>query len=243
MRYLLTILIIALALPAVAANRDLPSDMRVLDDANITRHSLERYESDCLLGNPAAPLGVVADWYYGHETYTTPVAPGQDGCCAEGFVLTSVSFLIDFGVEDVPSTFYVRAGLRGSVDNGGGCYQPSDELYSSPTYVVTLTKASLYEFEIPIEPVDADCVMDAGPYFAFVEFPEWFEDGKNPDAIVDDKTELCTNWYDFYGLGWEDLLVDYGFTGNLVMWADAVCCQEGVSNEDASWSGVKQYFR
>lgn len=66
----------------------------------------------------------------------------------------------------------------------------------------------------------------------------WF----TAEMITDDFPTACTSFND-WGSGWHDLVVDFGFPGNLVMWADAMCCEDPIAQERRTWGDVKSLFR
>jgi hypothetical protein len=244
MRSLIIILVLCLALPAAAANRPSAGVAKPLDPANIVSLRAGSLATpDATVGNTKAPTTIVPDWFYGKESYTYPVSAGQMPMCTDGFAPLSVTIYMGFGPEDVPAVFTMSGALRTTTTASPGCIQPGARLVETPLYQVTVTEPGDYRVDLPFAEAGMSCIAGPGPWMAEVYFPDWFPDGMLPDGMADSSPTSCTSWYNFYDLGWEDLVADYGWNGNVVISMEAACCANGVPVQEQSWGTVKSLFR
>ena len=68
----------------------------------------------CGVGNPNPLAFALTDWVWGAERYKYMfyADPAQCTACTEGFTVESVGLVLQFGVEDVPSTFDCRVDFE-----------------------------------------------------------------------------------------------------------------------------------
>lgn len=201
-----------------------------------------RVEADCVVGNNdfANILGYYGSWWLGYEDYAFHINRlHQAPCgCIEGWAIRSVHMLLAL---DVDCNILVQPAVYTAVEVSTGCYAPGVEMYAGPTYQITgIPELNYWDIELPIGE-DAFCQVPAtGNYFIVFRF---LDDGPGMFGIPVSANPLTCKNYNDWGSGWADLVVDYGFQGNLLMWADVDCCIEGVKTEDSSWGSIKQLFR
>jgi hypothetical protein len=166
-----------------------------------------------------------------------------DTCgCPLGFHLEAVHLMMQFGAEDVPASFDVYVDLEDAVwDDLTGCYYPGAETCTSLIYTVDITTEGVYDISIPIFSQCACAHLDYW-YFLSFHFLTNFAGTALPGLIADDFPVGCFSWND-YGFGWQDLVNDFGWPGEIIMWGDALCCELPVSSEDNTWGTVKNLYR
>lgn len=232
-------IVLALCLSLVAG-------LAVAREATLTRVDLDRVsssrvEADCVVGNNDFDniLGYYGSWYAGFEDYAYHITRlHQLPCeCTEGWALSAVHFLLAL---DVDTDIMVQAALYTAVDLGGGCWAPGVEVYASPIYDINgIPELAYYDIELEFAGEEFCQVPPSGNFFLVWRF---LDDGPVYGLPISDGPLSCKNYND-YGNGWEDLVVDYGFAGNLLIWADVNCCLDSVPTQDSSWGSIKQLFR
>jgi len=118
------------------------------------------------------------------------------------------------------------------------CPFPGPEECASDLYQVVLGQAALYDIALAI---NCGCLCVDGTYLLSV----WFESctsGAGLELVTDEFPSPCTSWNN-WGLGWEDLVTGFGFPGNLIIFADAVCCASPSAVERTTWGTVKETYR
>lgn len=193
---------------------------------------------DCLVGNPNPFFYAVPDWIWGAEKYTYIYRPYDTCGCPAGFTVDFVHMIVQFGAEDVPVTFdaYVTVDSQAWNDELG-CWYPGDAVCASEVTSITIDTPGLYDIGLPT--ADCACASMNYQYSLSYVFDSTF--ASNPDIVTDQYPSDCTSWND-YGLGWYDLVADFGFPGNLMLWADVTCCQTPVANAEETWGGVKSLY-
>ncbi len=200
-------------------------------------------DGDCQMGNLNPPYWALGDFIWGAEKYKYLFYADPDQCpvCTEGFTVESVTLYVQFGVEDVPSTFDARVDFEEAIwDDALQCWYPGPEICVSSAYTVTITDPGFYAIALPMDNVCA-CAEFGYWYGISFEFLTAFESGTEPDIITDNFPVGCVSWND-YGAGWADLL-DFGFPGEINMYADIVCCSNPVTTEKNTWGEIKAMFR
>lgn len=206
--------------------------------------------SDCVIGCTMPPAFAITDWIWGDEGYKLLVCPYM--CCTVcplGWWIEDVNWYMQFGPEDVPAVFDVYVDLEDALwDPATQCWYPGIEDCISQVYTVTIDAAGLYEISIPLYD-ECDCAyffdpITLDPYYYFLSFHivTFFDPTMRPDAITQDSPVACTSYND-YGFGWEDLVVDYGWPGNIIIWANALCCDFPIAAAPATWGNVKSLYR
>lgn len=231
------VLCLALSVQALAGTKDLA--ITRVDDATVANLSAARAE--CVVGNLNPIAYSITDWVYGLEAYKYLFDPTV-GCdlCQSGLVVREVHFLLNFGVEDVPATFSAYADVEESIwDAAIGCLYPGPEICVSDPVEFTVDTEGLYDFSIPIV---CECMEVGYPYFLSFHFTTEFPETGRPDIITDEAPLGCVSWND-YGTGWFDLVNDFDLPGEIIMWADADCCEDPVATETKTWGDIKSLYR
>lgn len=193
----------------------------------------------CLVGNPNGIHYAIPNWIWGAETYTYLYDPLETCGCSAGFEIDAVHMIVQFGAEDVPQSFEASVAVGGAVWNAdSGRWEPGPAICSGPVTGIDITAPGLYDIVLPME--SCGCMELVHRYAISYTFEGFFS--SPPDVVTDNLPQPGTSWND-YGLGWYDLVVDFGYPGNLLMWADATCCESPVGDEPASWGTVKSLYR
>jgi len=217
------------------ADRDVT--VRRLDSEEILT-ILDADRQDCEVGNPNPFFYAIPDWIWGAERYTYIYDPAATCGCMAGFQVEFVHMLVQFGPEDVPITFDAYVTVDGEAWNDElDCWYPGEPVCASETVSITIDAAGIYDIGLPTP--DCQCAGMSYRYSLSYVFADALT--SNPDVITDQYPVDCMNWND-YGLGWYDLVADFGFPGSLMMWADASCCQTPVANADAAWGEIKSLY-
>jgi hypothetical protein len=243
MKQLRIILLVTLCI-TLLGSQALARDVVVtrLGDPDVQIVGPETQRQDCMVGNLNAAAWAIGDWILGNEVYGFVFDPLATCDCPLGFQLEGVHMLMQFGPEDVPSTFEVFANLAEAIyDPALGCWVPGPEVCAGEVYTYTVEAEGLYDFLLPIGD-SCECAFMEYMYMLSYHFPNPFPTGMAPDAISDDLPSNCTSWNDF-GSGWLDLVVDFSWPGNILMWGDVACCEFPVSNDDNTWGGIKNLYR
>jgi hypothetical protein len=216
-----------------------------LDESELLFAGAATTRGDACWGNLNDPAYAITDWVWGGETYAYGFTPPVFQCpCPLGFHVESVHMLLQFAPEDVPATFdaYVNLAADGQTDiMPPPCPFPGVEECVSPLFTVTITDPGLYDIALPLYDY-CDCAYLEYGYFLSFHIPTVFPETMRPNMITDDLPSGCTSYND-YGLGWDDLVVDVGFPGNIVMWADIICCENPVAVEQGTWGLLKTLYR
>jgi len=195
----------------------------------------------CQMGNLNPFVYAITDWVWGNEKYKYLyyADPAQCTVCTEGFTVESVTLYLQFGVEDVPSTFDARVDFEEAIwDDALQCWYPGPEICVSSSYTVTIDNPGLYAINLPM---DTACACAHFGYWYGISFEFLTAFDSNPDIITDDNPVGCRSWLD-YGMGWGDLL-DFGFPGEITMVADIDCCHNPVPTDESTWGDIKAMFR
>jgi hypothetical protein len=158
------------------------------------------------------PAYAITDWYYGLEWYANYQDPEEFGCVdVWPFEVVDVGFNIqvDYAMDiDVQGFVFENVGTP-------SCPLPGDILCETPTYTVSIPSSGHWAIGLPMS--EQCCVYE--PYFAGIYiYTDLY--GSGSDALsTDDPTAECRSYND-YGAGWEDLVVIYGWPGEMVLWSD-----------------------
>jgi hypothetical protein len=197
----------------------------------------------CQVGNLNPLAFAITDWVWGSEKYKYMFFADQAQCtsCTEGFTVDSVNLVMRFGPEDVPSTFGARVDFEEATwDDALGCFVPGPEICVSSVYTVTISSAGVYNINLPMN-ATCSCAFFGYWYGISFEFTTSFAGGMEPDLVTDAFPVGCTSWND-YGAGWVDMQ-DFGFPGEISLFADISCCANPVSTDQSSWGDIKAMFR
>ena len=198
----------------------------------------------CVFGNDNPAAFAITDWIWGQESYKTLfyADPALCSVCTEGFTVESVTMYMNFKVEDVPITFDAMVDFEEAVPGQeAGCQVPGPAICTSPTYSITIDTAGLYAVSLPMTDICA-CAELGHWYGVGITFPNAFPETQRPDAVTDESPLGCVSYND-YGSGWLDAVTDFGFPGELIMYADIVCCSNPVPVDGATWGSIKSMFR
>jgi len=197
---------------------------------------------DCQVGNLNPMYYLIADWIWGAEGYKFLFDPMATCQCEAGFHLETVHLALDFGAEDVPTSFDVYVDLEEAIwDPVLQCWFPGPEVCVSQVYTIDITEAGTYDIAIPIID-ECNCAAMEFLYLISFHIVGEFDPAMRPGIITDEFPTNCTSWND-YGSGWLDLVFDFGFPGNLILWGDVTCCEFPVGAEENTWGGVKNLYK
>ena len=241
MRILATVLLcLVMAGTAIAADRTVTATPL---DGPILTYQSPSPAGVCVYGNDTSPVWAITDWIWGAESYATSFVADHATCgCGGGFKIEQVHFYMNFGEEDVPFTFEASAIFHeADPDPTSGCKVPGPVICSSPVYSITIPAAGIYDIALPMDQTTCGCAYFEYGYAVGVNILTDFPSSQRPDAVTDGVPVGCTSWND-YGAGWEDL-ISFGFPGELVLYADVVCCDSPVAGEISPWGSLKSLFR
>ena len=200
---------------------------------------------DACWGNLNDPTYAITNYIWGDEVYAYGFTPPVFQCpCPLGFHVENVHMLMQFTPEDAPATFdaYVNLASDGQQNiMPPPCPFPGVEECVSPLFTVTINEPGLYDIALPLYDY-CDCAYLEYGYFLSFHFATTFPDSMRPDLVTDDLPSGCTSYND-YGFGWEDLVTGVGLPGNIVMWADIICCENPVTVEQGTWGLLKTLYR
>ena len=175
----------------------------------------EKYAGDCVFGNDDTGniQGFYSTWWAGNESYATLINPADYACaCNPGFNVRAIHMILHLDPTSAPQ---IRVSLATSA---GSCAGPGSIIETSaPITVSGVTTAGYYNIEVPC---DFTCQDMNGEYYLVVEFMN----AAGPVGIpVDTTPQTCVNYND-WGSGWQDVVADYGFAGDWLIFADIDCC-------------------
>jgi hypothetical protein len=210
---------------------------------------------DCTVGNTDPATGVQTDALAGAEKFGLVYRPIFT-CppVVSGFQPIRVHFAMEFGPEDVPASFSVRAhlGYNHLWFSGG------DESYELPcenTVQIDIDEPGVHDIAVPLEPNMFCCghlvnlyypeiPERANVYYVVVEFPEPFPAGMTPSAPINEGIDdlSCETWAIDQGDGWVDG-ESLGWAGWPLIWADADYCENPTPAGLQGWSDIKALYR
>lgn len=181
------------------------------------------YAGDCVFGsNDTGNIqGYYDTWWTGNESYATLINPADYSCsCNPGFNVHAIHMVVYLQTTSAPQ---VRVSLATSA---GDCAGPGAIIESSGLSTFSGVPANgYYDIEVPVDFACQD--MDASYYLVFE-----FTNTAGPVGIpVDTTPQSCVNYND-WGSGYEDVVSNYGFAGDWLLWADIDCC--GTPNPSSS---------
>lgn len=188
----------------------------------------------CIVGNLNPAAIALPSYIVPPEEYALIFEP-QDVCtaCPSGVNIDLVHMVMQTSEAVV---LEIAVGVReAAYPNGPSCPEPGAVICTSSVTQVLLTGAGLWDVSLPID--DCPC-LDANTEYALsarIVSTSGGTPGYVPDLVLDDVPSNCTSWND-RGSGWDDLVDDAGLPGNLVLFADADCCdltETSVSDERA----------
>ncbi len=189
----------------------------------------------CYVGNLNSAAWAIGGWMAAPETYMLAFDPSTTcSDCVLGWQLTSVHILLQ---TDAACELTMRVDLEGAdYLPGTDCTYPGPEVCLSELYTINIPNAGLWDIGLPI---DCECAYFDYEYLLSVHVESM---SCTPDLVTDDFPTDCTSWND-YGSGPFDLVFNYSFPGNLMIWGEVECCDNPVTNEARTWGGVKGLYR
>jgi hypothetical protein len=169
-------------------------------------------------------------WFTGQEYYAVYQDPTETGCppaITYPFEVDNVIWHV-FNPNATPFDVNIQP-LIYTVDlTDPLCPKPGVVCCYGPLYTVTIPVGT--GGAIVTLPLDSGCCV-YGPYFAGVWAPDLI--GTGLVGIVVDSvgfpgtfgSRVCANYNNYQGL-WEDLIVAYGFPGNVRLWSDGTASDE-----------------
>jgi hypothetical protein len=234
---LVLVLACTLAAPALAT-RDV-NPVQIVNPEPTLYDPLAVVPGPCTVGNPNPAYWAIGDFLYPPEEYKLVFDP-VDGCgaCPFGYQITSVHVLLQ---SSSACTIIMSVDLEDAIfPDGPACPKPGPEDCLGGPYQVNLPGAGLWNINLPIT---CGCAFLDYTYLLSVHFQSLScTDGTVPDLVTDNFPTVCTSWNN-YGTGWTDIVRSFGFPGNLMMWADAQCCEPPVGTGTKSWGAIKGLFR
>jgi hypothetical protein len=155
------------------------------------------------------PAYAITDWFWGMEWYANYQDPEEFGCVnVYPFEVIEIQF-------NIQVDYAMDIEVQGFVfDNAGTpeCPVPGAQLCQTPVYLVSIPSDGHWILVLPM--TEQCCVYD--PYFAGIYiYTDLY--GTGSDAVSeDDPTDVCRSYND-YGAGWEDLVVIYGWPGEMLL--------------------------
>lgn len=224
---MLRVLIAAAAVLAfcVCANAAKEGDFTVTpirDVTPLTASMLDREPGDmCDVGVLEAYYWI-DEWLLTPEEYAVFADPAMCDPCAGGWEPVAVNVYLYVEEDESPCTITLSVGIREADMDSPGCYVPGDVICWSSPYEVVFSSPGAFLVGLPL---DAGCETVDGPFFACFRTEDDPGSQTLPDLVIDDVPLECISYND-YGFGWEDLVLDYGFPGNVSVYA-TLECQEG----------------
>ena len=163
----------------------------------------------CLLAG--MPVYSITGWFQGLEWYVNYQNPEEFGCVdVWPFQVTEVMFLLS---TDTPVYFEVQGFV---LEDAGTleCPFPGEALCQTPVYGIDIPGPGFWEITLPILEADLCCVNQ--PYFAAIFTLINVVPPAHPAS--DDLPDPCRSYID-RGTGWEDLVVDHGWPGQMMLYS------------------------
>jgi len=196
---------------------------------------------DCQVGNLNDPVGPPApDIFNGEESYAFHILPAEQCQCAEGgFKIESISMLLYFEEDQIPTTFEVRGSLLAAVfEPASDCWLPGPPLCQSDPLAMTIDTPGVHQVFVPV--VDCEAYPLVDNFFLSLTY-----NGGGPAFLpIDDQPRPCTEYIN-RGAGWEDMFFFPGKTGGgkHIVFGDIVCSIPTVGADQNSWDAVKALYR
>ena len=236
------ILLSILMISGLAMAKDIPSDLQAAPGGPLISGDSAR--QTCQIGNYDFDgiFAYINDGdLWGNESYKLMIGP-DDLCpnCPAGFTVETVYMVISFNEEDVPSEFTVTADIEEAVWDGE-CWAPGPQVALSEAVTFTIDTPGAHAIPIPIV---TPCLEREFNYGIGVQFLTAFPEAMRPRYTFDaEEPTFCTSWGFWEGAtDWVRILEFIG-EGDILIWADADCCENPVNTESRTFGEVKSLFR
>jgi hypothetical protein len=188
--------------------------------------------SDCLLGELGPPAASVTSVVFpGAPHFAIGFVPrALCANCNEGFRIHTIHVV---GEVPYPTTIRPFVQFMESVNMSGCPWPPNDEndaICRNTASEIPIAQAGFYD---PALSMDCDCAWSSYRYFLT------FWPGGLHRILVDDAPAVCHDLVNIgFGLGW----FDPGFSGDILIYAEADCCENPIPVERSSWGTIKALF-
>ena len=155
------------------------------------------------------------------------------GVCPVGFRILNVHFVFRT-TDPCQVTAAVNLSIPDYPDSPD-CPTPGTVVCASSSSTFELTSAGAWEIILPI---DCECAAMGSTYLLGVSILE--TDCPGGSMYFDAAGEPCTSY-----IGEADVYYLFGgspIPGNLVIWADADCCESPVAGETQTWGNIKGLY-
>jgi hypothetical protein len=196
----------------------------------------------CNVGNTEPVASAIAFILPPDDEYYALLDPAN--CCPGGATLLSQAHVVLYWSTDC--TLPITISIVGSTNVTGGCNVPDRTHVICPPTTYNISAGAggvvVHNFNLPA----ACCV--SGKVFLEYAFPVTgtcvINGGLVSPALVTDATPTSCTSYNFYpgDPTQRDLVVDYGFPGDLSAWVSGDCCQ-GTSAMPGTWGRMKTLYR
>ncbi len=195
---------------------------------------------DCQVGNLNPPVAPPApDIFMGDETYAYHILPAEPCQGNEnGFILESISQLLDFNIDQVPADLIVQPALLvADFDSVSGCWVPGAPLYDGPVQTFEIFDSGIFTVQTPTP--DAPALLLADHYFLALRY----SGNAMAQLVVDNDPQPCIEFIN-RGAGWEDLFGQKrSGGGKVIVFGDIVFAPASVGQTTTTWDGVKSLYK
>lgn len=214
--------------------------IRPVDDGHFMPIVLGAIDSvvTCQVGNLNSPVWFVSDFMLPAEEYKLVFRPWSTcDTCSIGIMVTSIHVLLQ---SDEACQITMSLDVDETVLYGPGCRGPGIEWCNAGPVTISLPDSGLWDISFP-----SPCpCLKRWQYYAlsFTVYEFDCATGTRPGLVTDGSPTLCTNWNN-YGAGWVDIFEEWPtWPGNLLFYADAVCCSPPVPVEQRTWGAIKAMY-
>jgi hypothetical protein len=158
----------------------------------------------------------LSGWLYPPEEYAVYSDPADCDYCPGGWLPLQVSIMLQ---TDTACTLTLSAGVREPDLSVPTCPVPDVVACWSSTYYVVIPNDGLWVITLPL---DLGCSVIDGPFFSCVRFEDDPHNAVLPMLVSDDDPVECVSYND-WGSGWDDLVYDHDFPGNLTIYTTLEC--------------------
>jgi hypothetical protein len=187
----------------------------------------------CVVGNTNPAAWVVGGWFAPPHVYKLVFEPTATcTLCPVEFDVNTVHIVLQ---STAACTLIMEVDVENAFVGNEDCPEPGDQVCISSWYQVLLPSSGTWDIGLPI---DCHCLPSDWTYLLGVRFDSSTCD---LDIVTDNFPVSCTSWYSCGEDEWYDLCEE-GFPGNLIIFADAECCEVSAS-EPITWGRTKGLYR